>query len=336
MISVLLCFIVSALVIVIAGSFLTKFADQISDETGLGRVLAGGILLASATSLPEFMVDLNALDIQKPNLAVGDLLGSSLFNLLILAILDFTFPSTFKRTAFSSDFLHHSLAAVLSILLTAIVGIGIISEVKFSLLGVGVFTWILLITYLFGLRMIYFDRKSDPTYLKVLKDKSFQTAVKSATFYRALVGYILAAIAILVAAPFLARSADELATMSGLGHTFIGTTLVALATSLPELVSTLTAFKMGAPDLALGNIFGSNTFNMVLLVPLDFLYPDILLNSVHSIHAVTAMSIVAVTTVAVMGQLYRKKERLRFAEPSSEIIVVLIIMFLFLLYFLRQ
>lgn len=108
---------------------------------------------------------------------------------------------------------------------------------------------------------------------------------------------------------------------------------MAIATSLPELISTLAAFRMGAPDLALGNIFGSNTFNLVLVFPLDFLYPKILLNSVHPSHGITAMGIVIVTCVAVMGQIYRKKQRLRFAEPSSEIIVILIFLFLFLIYF---
>lgn len=74
-----------------------------------------------------------------------------------------------------------------------------------------------------------------------------------------------------------------------------GTILVALATSLPELVSTLAAFRMGAPDLALGNIFGSNAFNMILFMPLDIMYPKVLFSSVRSIHAVTAMSVVAAT-----------------------------------------
>jgi cation:H+ antiporter len=135
-----------------------------------------------------------------------------------------------------------------------------------------------------------------------------------------------------VAAPFLVEAADQLAKMSGLGQTFIGTTVVALATSLPELVSTIVAFRMGSPDLAIGNIFGSNAFNMLLFVPLDFIYPKVLFASVRSIHAVTAFCIVSVMSIALMGQLYRRKERSRFKEPSSEIIVVVILLFLYLLY----
>src|SRR3989338_3262266 len=133
-------FILSALFIVVAGSFLTKFADNISEATGWGRMFVGGLLLAGATSLPELMVDLEAVQLDLPDLAAGDLLGSSLFNLLILATLDFVFPSAFRHTAFSPKFLHHSLAALLTIILTAIAGIGITSQIETSFFGVGLFS----------------------------------------------------------------------------------------------------------------------------------------------------------------------------------------------------
>lgn len=329
-------FIFSALIIIVAGSFLTKFVDKISEATGWGRMFVGGLLLAGATSLPELMVDLQAVQLDLPDLAVGDLLGSSLFNLLILAVLDFSFPSTFRHTAFSPKFLHHSLAAVLTIVLTAIVGIGIASRLETSLFGVSLFSWAVVIVYLYGLRLIFIEGNENSG--QAVASESEQ-ALPVASKYRSLMlafsGYLASAFVILVAAPYLVRAADEIAKHSGLGHTFIGTTLVALATSLPELVSTLAAFRMGAPDLALGNIFGSNAFNMILFMPLDIMYPKILFGSVRSIHAVTALSVVAATGVAVMGQLYRKKERSRFAEPSSETVVVVIVLFLLLLYWLK-
>lgn len=329
-------FILSALVIIVAGSFLTKFADKISETTGWGRMFVGGLLLAGATSLPELMVDLKAVELDLPDLAVGDLLGSSLFNLLILATLDFTYPSVFRHTAFSPKFLHHSLAAVLTIVLTAIVGIGIASRLETSFFGLSLFSWAIVIVYLYGLRLIFLEGSDNS--MHAVSSES-ERILPNTSKYRSLItafsGYIASAFGILLAAPYLVESADEIATHSGLGHTFIGTTLVALATSLPELVSTLAAFRMGAPDLALGNIFGSNAFNMILFVPLDFMYPKVLFSSVRSIHAVTALIVIAATGIAVMGQLYRKKERSRFAEPSSETVVVVIVLFLFLLYWLK-
>jgi cation:H+ antiporter len=335
MVLIIFQFILSASIIVTAGVFLTKFADKIAEVTGWGKMFVGGLLLAGATSLPELMVDIKAVTMDLPDLAVGDLLGSSLFNLLILATLDFAFPSEFRRTAFSPAFLHHSLAAVLTMILTSIVGIGIASRLEISFFGVSLFSWAVVLVYLYGLRLLYLDGNNQAPTPPVSKDQQASEITRQTPFLLAFSGYIGSGLVILTAAPFLVHAADQLAEKSGMGHTFIGTTLVALATSLPELAATLAAFRIGAPDLALGNIFGSNAFNMILFVPLDFIYPHTLFSSVRSIHAVTALSIVAATAVAVMGQLYRKKERSRFAEPSSEIVVVVIVSFLFLLYWLK-
>lgn len=334
MILVLLQFLISALIIVLAGYFLTKYADRIAELTGWGRMFVGGLLLAGATSLPELTVDLKAVQMDLPDLAVGDLLGSSLFNLLILASLDFAFPSAFRRTAFSSQYIHHSLAAVTSILLTAIVGIGIVSQLDISIFGVSIFSWSVVGAYLFGLRLIFKEGQQNqaPQYVAT----EFLGIFNKRPFIIAVIGYISSTLVIILTAPYLIHAADELAKLSGLGHTFIGTTLVALTTSLPELVATVAAFRMGSPDLAIGNIFGSNSFNMILFFPLDLLYPHVLFTKVRTLHAITALGVVAATSIAVMGQLYRKKERSRFSEPSSEMVVVVILVFLYLLFFLNK
>ena len=93
-------------------------------------------------------------------------------------------------------------------------------------------------------------------------------SVLAAIIMMAVAGYLGAALLIFLAAPYLAQAAAQIAAETGLGDTFVGTTLVALATSLPELVATIAAMRMGSLDLAIGNIFGSNAFNMLLLVPL--------------------------------------------------------------------
>jgi len=327
----ILQFLISAIIIIIAGHYLTRSADKIADLTGWGKMFVGSLLLAGATSLPELMVDIKAVKMNLPDLAVGDLLGSSLFNLLILATLDFTFPSAFRRTAFSPAFLHHSLSAVLTIILTAIVGVAITSKLETSIFGVSIFSWAIVIIYFFGIRLTYMDGAKN----EVQKiENTFSSAKKNKLIFSFL--YFLAStVIIILTAPFLVNSADQIAQMSGLGHTFVGTTLVALSTSLPELVATIAAFRMGSPDLALGNIFGSNAFNMILFVPLDFFYANNLFSSVRGVNAVTAFGIIAATGTAVMGQLYRKKERSRFIEPSSEAVVAIIVLIFFLIYNLK-
>ncbi len=326
MAGILIEFSISALVIIVAGGFLTRFADRIADETGMGRVMVGSILLAGATSLPELMVDINAVWLDQPDLAVGDLLGSSLFNLFILAVVDSIFRH--PRRAFSSDFAHHAQSAVLSINLTGLVGVGILSRLSTSFAGIGVFTWIVGVAYLIGARFtfIHHDEKTDS------KPPESEPSGTKGALAKAILGFVAAAIIILITAPFLVHAADRIAAWSGLGHTFVGTTLVALSTSLPELVATIAAFRMGAPDLALGNIFGSNTFNMLLLFPLDALYPATLFSSVRTTHALTAFCVIVVSSIAVLGQISRKREKTRMWEPSSQLIVVLVLGFLYLLY----
>jgi cation:H+ antiporter len=157
---------------------------------------------------------------------------------------------------------------------------------------------------------------------------------KTVTLRRAIVGYLVAAGVILVTAPMLAGAADELAEKTGLGRTFIGTTMVALSTSLPELVTTLTAVRLGAFDLALGNIFGSNAFNMMLLVPVDLAYSGSLLAEVSRKHVLTCFAGILITAVAVLGQLYRVESRIRLLEPDAWLVIVLVFGTLGLIYYL--
>ncbi len=133
----------------------------------------------------------------------------------------------------------------------------------------------------------------------------------------------------------MAEAAGRLAELTGLGDTFIGTTLVALSTSLPELVTTLVALRMGAIALAIANIFGSNSFNMVLLLPLDMAYPGALFAAVSMAHAVSGLFIILVTALIVMGQLYQVEKRIALVEPDALLVILLVLSALATIYYLR-
>jgi cation:H+ antiporter len=151
---------------------------------------------------------------------------------------------------------------------------------------------------------------------------------------RALVIYGLSALVIFLASPFMAGNAGKIADMTGLGRTFIGSTLVAFSTSLPEVVSTVAAVRMGAFDLAVGNIFGSNTFNMFLFVPLDFFHSGSLMGAVSKNHVLTALGVIMTTSVAVMGQLYHEERRKTLIEPDAVAVIGLVLGSFFTLYWL--
>ena len=131
MTSSLIVFVASAGVIVVAGVFLTRYADAIADLTGLGRLLVGSILLAGATSLPELSVDVNAILLGQPNLAVGDLLGSCLCNLLILAVLDMSHYS--RGRLLSPLAAAHALSGIMTVALASVVLIALLTRPSVSL-----------------------------------------------------------------------------------------------------------------------------------------------------------------------------------------------------------
>lgn len=329
MATIIIEFIASALVIVLAGTLLTKAADKIAETSGWGKMFVGSLLLAGATSFPELIVDIKSVKMNLPDFAVGDLLGSSLFNLLILSVLDFAFPSKFRKTAFSPAYFHHAMTAVVTIILTSLIGLAIIAKINVSFLSVNLFSWLTLIFYLIALQLIHQGNEEDEKKEQLPK----QSLLRSRPFLLAIGGYFLAALIIVLAAPYLVESADGIARMTGLGHSFIGTTLMAFSTSLPELVATIAAFRMGAPDLALGNIFGSNAFNMILFLPLDYFFSEDLFQHANLIHGITAFAVIITTAIVVMGQISRKKEKMKKRwEPSSEIVVLVILAILFLLY----
>ena len=276
----LLHFLLSAAVIAVAGSALTRYADAIADLTGLGRLLAGSIFLAIATSLPELSVDVNAVRLGAVDIAVGDLLGSSLFNLLILALLDCAYVPRWRMLSPVSA--AHALPATQSIALTALAGIGILLGPRlggYTVLGIGPAVLAILLAYVLGVRIVFLDQRIAAAHKgRGREERDRRRSRREMTLRRAVLGYLIAAAAIVAAGPFLASSASRIAALSGLGDSFVGTMFVALCTSLPELVASLAALRLGAPDLALGNIFGSNVFNMVLLVPLDLLHRGSLLS----------------------------------------------------------
>jgi cation:H+ antiporter len=139
---------------------------------------------------------------------------------------------------------------------------------------------------------------------------------------RALVGFGGAALVILVAARYLAASAAEIATLLGVSTGFIGIVLLALTTSLPELVVTLVSVRAGWFDLAVGNILGSNSFNMVILLVLDIADgPTPLLSQVEPGVLVAALFAILLMGQVLLEILNRAEERVWYLEPNAVLLV---------------
>jgi cation:H+ antiporter len=327
-------FVATAVVIVMAGAALTQCGDIIAKRTKLGGLLVGTILIAGATSLPELGVNITSVRRGDADLAAGDLLGSSLMNLLILAVLDLTRYSHGRMLSNASA--RQALGATSSVALTAVVAIFILLSPHLGALEVwrvGPGTIVLLVAYLLCLRLIHHGRREPqrdddethalwPPFLRKLGLKG------------AVIGYLIAGAAILAAAPFLSGAAGNLAQQTGLGGTFFGSTFVALSTSLPEVVTTFTAVRIRAFDMAMGNILGSNAFNMVLFIPLDLVFEGSLLAAVSPSHVYTALCVIVVTIVVLLSQLYPVERRKPFLEPDAWLAITLVVASFTGLYFI--
>jgi len=289
-------FMACALVLVVAGTALTRAADVIAERTGLGRVFVGALLLAGATSLPELSTDIAAVRIGAPNLAVGDLFGSSIANMLILALLTLMSPRReLMRRASASHRLSGVLAIVLTLTAAALVALGTTATIG----GVNPGTIVLLVVFLGGTWMTYRRSLDDASTAKALSAEP--VAVQAPTLGRATMVFGAAVVAILLVAPEFAGIATELADRSGLGRTFVGTWLLGVTTSMPELVSGIAAVRMRAYDLAVANVFGSNAFNMTVFIALDLVHPgESIFAALSPVHVLTALVAVALMAIAIM------------------------------------
>lgn len=316
-------FIGLAAVIFVAGAVLSFCADQIAEITGFGRLLVGSILLAGATSLPELTVDITAVRLGMTDLAAGDLLGSCIMNLLILAVCDLTHYSRGKML--SREAAAHALSGTLSVAMTALVGVFILASTKLpaaQFLEISLPSWILLAVYVGGVRVVFLDQRIAAAAQMPPENQPNHHKIP---LWKPSLGFLLATLALIITGPMLAETAGELAEVSGLGKTFVGTTLVAFSTSLPELVSSIAALRMKAFDLAIGNVFGSNAFNMLLFVPLDALQAGPIFSAVSATHVTTALAVNAATSIAIMGQLYRVESRSKFFEPDAWLVILVVI-----------
>jgi cation:H+ antiporter len=140
---------------------------------------------------------------------------------------------------------------------------------------------------------------------------------------RALLGFGISAGVLIVVTPFMVGSSATIAEITGLGTTFIGTTLVALVTSLPEAVTTITAARFGADDMAISNLFGSNLFNMFAIGLTDVFYlQGRFLSVIDPAFVLVGMLGLIMTGMALIGNLARLERRVLFIEVDALLLIL--------------
>jgi cation:H+ antiporter len=308
-------FVVVGCLVFVAASRLAKRADEIADATGLGRVWIGSVLLAASTSLPELTTDVNAAMLGAIDIGVGDLFGSTLANMLVLATLDIFYA---RRRLLHQVAMDHTLVGALAIVLTAIATIAIATRGLPAVGPIGLDSVLIAAMYLFGMHAVYRSigvPSSPPAQLEL-------GATRKGLLLRGLRGFAFGTIGLLVAAPLLVVTAEAIALESGQTQTMVGTALVWFTTSFPEIAATIAAARMGAFDLAVGNIFGSNAFNICIFLAMDVAYSGAPVLSVASLdHVLTGQIAVLTIALGVMGILARAQRRIAVVRVESLLVV---------------
>jgi cation:H+ antiporter len=308
--------------IVLSGARLSRYGDVIAVKTGLGRTWIGVILMASVTSLPELITGLGSVTYAGvPDIAVGDVLGSCAFNLLILALLDL-----FQRPGPLSAHAHHghTLSAAFGILLLCVATMGLLLQMRLPPVGwIGAYSLLFLGIYLVAMRTIFvYEKKRIAAFAK---ERSGEPGYDEIPLRSAVRNYALHAGVIVLAASALPLVGKGIAESTALGQTFVGNIFIAASTSLPEVVVCLAAVRMGAVDMAIGNLLGSNIFNVGLILAADdfFYTPGPILSFVDPNHVVSAMSAAVMSAIAILGFTYRaEKKRLWLGWDSIGMLAV--------------
>ena len=322
-----LIFIASSTVIVLAAIKLAQYGDVIAVRTRLGGMFIGTLLLAGATSLPELITAASSIRQSVPSIAAGNFFGSNMFNMLLLAVLDLLNQQAriLRRVA-----LTHALTAALAVSLAALVVFFILAEVSWQIGWVGLDSIIVVLVYIGGVRLIQLQGRQSGAAIEPAAELSNRQVM---SLPRAALGFVVASAVLIFTVPYLVSSSADIAAITGLGTGFVGAVLVALVTSLPELAAVVTATRLGAFDLAVGNLFGSNVFNMFALALVDGFYTQgRFLGAIDPTFALAGLVGVLLTSLGLIGNLARLERRLVFVEMDAVLLIVVYLAGLYLLF----
>ncbi len=316
-------------VIGVAGVRLSRYGDIIAEKSGLSRGWIGLVLLASVTSLPELVTGLTSVTVANvPDIAVGDVMGSCVFNLLIIVVLDFLYR---KESVYTRARQGNVLSAGYGIALIGFAGFNLLlyrDNAFLSVGHIGLYTPVILLLYLLAMRSLYrYERGKMSEYVEERVELHPEMSLK-----QAIQGYAMASVVVIAAGVWLPYIAKDLAAVMAWEQSFVGTLFVAAVTSAPEVVVTIAALRIGAVDLAIGNLFGSNLFNIAILAIDDLAYlPGPLFADVSIAHAASAFSAMMMSGLAVVGLVLRPVSRV-FRTVSWISLLLLVIYLLNILF----
>ena len=273
----------SAIILVIGFVLLIKGADffvegssSVAQKFNVPSLIIGMTIVAMGTSLPELAVSVTASMVGNNTLAVSNVAGSNIFNLMVVCGACALFaPLTIEKNTLLKEFPFSIICAGLLVVLGFLgMSLGRVDGIIFL---------VIFIVYLFWMIRSAKQARNAGDKLEEEEEEFIQEEIKILPMWKCLLFIVGGMIAIKFGGDFVVDGASAIAAGFGLSQTLIGLTIVALGTSLPELVTSIVAARKDEVDMALGNVIGSNIFNILLILgvaaaisPITFLTENII------------------------------------------------------------
>ena len=334
-----------AVLIWLAGTRLSGYANAIAERTGVAKAFIGALLLGGITSLPEGATTITSAAMGSPSLAVNNIVGGIAMQVTVLAVADMMGPgeALSGRVRQATVFLQ----AALLILILSFIAAGITVDDR-GLSGVGSWSAVIFGASIIAFFLIHRHRQDEswkPEEPPAGSEQSVQEDETSEEYPHSqkdtsnrglVVRTIVAALVILVAGYVVARTGDALAEQTGLGQSLVGFLLLAVATSLPEVSTTLTAVRMGQYAMAFSNIFGANILDASMVFLADLVAPGgPILNQVGTFSVVGSLLGITTTAVYVVGLIERRRRTVLGMGVDSAVVLLIYVGGMLLLYNLR-
>jgi cation:H+ antiporter len=332
----LLIFLGSAGVIWISGVKLSDTTDVLAQRLHLGSAIGGLILLAIATNLPEIAITISAALSHQLDIAVGNILGGIAIQTVVLVALDAFGVRVRKPLTYQAASLVLVLEGALVVLVLLVVVAG--AQLPSSLLHARLTPDVVLIAVVWVVGLLLINRASsalpwsdsgnapdaqpEPRGNRRVKKEKAATQQRVSTT-RAAAVFALAAGATLVTGVTIERSGEELFSRWGLSGVLFGATVLAAATSLPELSTGITSARMGDYQLAIGDIFGGNAFLPVLFLPATMIAGSAVLPAAGPSDIYLTALGAALTIVYMAGLMFRPQRDIARLGPDSIVVLVL-------------
>ncbi len=259
-------YLLLAFIVIFATSRLSYYIDELDKKTHISGALIGGVLLATITSMPEFITSITStVRLNEPGLAFGNVFGSNIFNVVILAVADIIFIKHMFFNKVKTQRKTNALVILMYIvfmfplILSGFTGLDYNSFTINILLTFNVISLIIVIIYLLSIKAMNEDETEQSEEVSKLSYKKIGTM------------FALWAIVVIISSFFVTLVANDLGDELNLGASFAGAIFLGVATSLPELTAVMTLMKLKNHEAALGNIIGSNVFNMTIISVVDII-----------------------------------------------------------------